>query len=274
MIKIDIPEIPLKSGERIPRIIHYCWFGEKPLPPLAEKCLNSWKRYLPDYIIILWDENTFDITAHPYTREAYETKKWAFITDYVRLYVLYHLGGIYMDTDVEVIKPLTRFLADPAFTCFEPPNYIYPDQVVIQTGMLGADKNNLWIKKMLDYYKNKRFLDKDRVPDLTANPIPLTDITIREFGLKLDQRLQRLMNSVVIYPQEYFSPINWKDRIIKKTENTYAIHYFSGSWISKEERTKYITLRKQAGLLIKNILGTKNYNIMADTLWRRFFKLK
>jgi hypothetical protein len=179
-----------------------------------------------------------------------------------------------MDTDIEVIKKLDSFLTDPAFTCFEPPNYIYPDLIVIQTGLLGAEKGNLWIKKMLDYYENKSFLDKNGVPDLTANPIPLTDITIKEFGLKLDQSFQALMNSVVIYPQEYFCPINWKDRKINKTNNTYAIHHFSGSWISDEVSGKYVKLRKLAGLLLTKILGTKNYDIVADTLWRKFSKLK
>jgi mannosyltransferase OCH1-like enzyme len=274
MIKINIIEIPLKSDEKIPRLIHYCWFGAKPLPSLVRKCLKSWKRYLSDYKIILWDETTFDISAHPYIREAYDAKKWAFITDYIRLYVLYHFGGIYMDTDVEVIKPLTRFLTDPAFTCFQPPNHIYPDQIVIQTGMIGAEKGNLWIKKMLDYYENKKFLDKNGIPGLTANPFPLTDITMKEFGLKLDQSFQTLMNSVVIYPQEYFCPINWKDRKIKKTKNTYAIHHFLGSWISDEASSKYVKLRKQVGLLLKKILGAKYYNIVANALWRKFFKLQ
>jgi mannosyltransferase OCH1-like enzyme len=273
MIKIDIPEIQLKSGEKIPRLIHYCWFGRRPLPSLARKCLKSWKRYLPDYKIILWDENTFDITNHPYAKEAYDTKKWAFTTDYIRLYVLYHFGGIYMDTDVEVIKPLNRFLRDPAFTCFEPPNYIYPDQIVIQTGMIGAEKGNLWIKEMLNYYEDKRFLDKNGVPDLTPNPIPLTDITIKEFGLILNQSSQMLMNSVVIYTQEYFCPINWKDRKIRKTKNTYAIHYFSGSWISDNKSGEYIKVRKRVGLLLKSILGENKYNIIANALWRKFFKL-
>lgn len=272
MIKIDIPEIPLEPGEKIPRLIHYCWFGGKPLPSLARKCLKSWKRYLPEYEIILWDETTFDIAAHPYVKEAYNAKKWAFVADYVRLYVLYHFGGIYMDTDVEVIRQLNRFLTDPAFTCFEPPNYICPDQIVIQTGMIGAEKGNLWIKKLLDYYHDKRFLDINGTPDLTANPIPLTVITIKEFGLKPDQSFQTLMNSVVIYPQEFFCPIDWKDRKIKKNKNTYAIHYFTGSWISEEESCNYTKYRKQAGLLLKKILGEKKYNIVADVLWRKFFR--
>jgi len=274
MTKIDIPEIPLNSGEKIPRLIHYCWFGGKPLPSLSKKCLKSWKRYLPDYKIILWDETTFDIAVHPYTREAYGAKKWAFITDYIRLYVLYHFGGIYMDTDVEVIKPLTRFLTDPAFTCFQPPDHIHPDKIVIQTGMIGAEKGNLWIKKMLDYYENKSFLDKNGVPDLTANPFPLTDITIKEFGLKLDLSFQTLMDAVVIYPQDYFCPINWKDNKIIQSENTYAIHHFSGSWISDKQYSKSIKLRKQAGIFLKKTFGENNYNIVANALWRKFFKLK
>lgn len=274
MIKISLPETTLRPGERIPRLIHYCWFGGKPLPSLAKKCLKSWKRYLPDYKIILWDESTFDITLHPYTREAHDAGKWAFVSDYVRLYVLYHIGGIYMDTDVVIIKPLDGFLTDPAFTCFEPQNYIDPDTILIQTGMIGAQKGNEWIGKLLDYYDSRRFLDNKGTPDLTANPGPLTDISVREFGLKPHLSLQRLKDSVVIYPQEYFCPMDWKDKKPKITANTYAVHHFSGSWIPNGNCSPYVKLRKKAGLLFKKIIGTDNYNVIAETLWRRFLKLK
>ena len=131
MIKIQIPETPLNPNEQIPRIIHYCWFGGKPLPSLAKKCLKSWKKYLPDYKVICWDENSFDVYAHPFTKEAFESKKWAFITDYVRLYVLNEVGGVYMDSDVEVIKPIDEFLINSAFSSFESP-YLIP------TGLMAS----------------------------------------------------------------------------------------------------------------------------------------
>ena len=103
----------------IPKVIHYCWFGKKPLPPLAVNCIDSWKKFCPDYEIIEWNEKNFDINSNTYVREAYENKKWAFVSDYVQLYALYNYGGIYMDTDVQVLKPLDAFLNDQAFSGFE-----------------------------------------------------------------------------------------------------------------------------------------------------------
>ena len=117
----------------IPKIIHYCWFGRGQMPALAEKCLASWSKYLPEYKVMVWNEDTFDIDAHPYTREAYQARKFAFITDYVRLWALKEHGGVYMDTDVEVIRPLDEFLDNPAFSGFE-------DETHIPTGIMASEK--------------------------------------------------------------------------------------------------------------------------------------
>ena len=135
MIKIQLPTFELKQNEKIPRLIHYCWFGGKPLSPLAKKCIRSWGKFLPDYTLVCWNENSFSFSSHPYTKESYEAKKWAFITDYVRLYVLYNYGGIYMDTDVEIIKPIDKFLIHGAFSSFESP-------VQIPTGLMASSKNS------------------------------------------------------------------------------------------------------------------------------------
>ena len=146
----------------IPKIIHYIWVGGKPLTPLAEKCIQSWKKNCPDYEIKRWDESTFDINQNQYCKEAYESKKWAFVSDYIRLKVLFEYGGIYMDTDVEVIKPLDEFLVHPAFSGFE-------NNTQIPTGIMAAEKNNKWIENLLNDYNHRHFIKEDGSFDYTTN---------------------------------------------------------------------------------------------------------
>jgi mannosyltransferase OCH1-like enzyme len=264
MIKLNVKEKSLLENEKIPRIIHYCWFGGKPLPSLAKKCIKSWKKYLPDYQIIRWDEDSFDILAHPYTKEAFENKKWAFITDYVRLYVLYEIGGIYMDSDVEIIKPLDKFLQHSAFSSFESPYHI-------PTGLMASSKNNNWIKVLLQYYDNRSFLDSEKTPNLTTNTVVITEISQEQFNLKIENRYQVLLDDVHIYPSEYFCPMNWSIKKIEPTENSYALHHFAGSWIEGKEKEKYIKFRKKLGVYFINIIGNSFYNKIADKTWRKFF---
>ena len=157
----------------IPKIIHYCWFGNNPLPPIAEKCLKSWQKYCPDYELKLWNEKTFDIRCNDYVKEAYEAKKFAFVTDYVRLWAIYHYGGIYMDTDVEVLKPLDRFLVHPAFSGFEGPQRI-------PTGIMASEKHGKWAGQELEYYQNRHFLKEDGTLDLTTNVTIITDNLVND----------------------------------------------------------------------------------------------
>ena len=138
----------------IPKKIHYIWVGGNPLTPLAEKCIESWKKYCPDYEIVRWDESNFDVNQNQYCKEAYENKKWAFVSDYIRLKVLYEEGGIYMDTDVEVVKPLDKFLSNPAFSGFE-------NDTMIPTGIIASEKNNPWVDKLLKKYDDKHFIKKN-----------------------------------------------------------------------------------------------------------------
>ena len=147
----------------IPKIIHYCWFGRGKMPELAERCIASWKKHLPEYQYILWNEDNFDITSVPYVKEAYEARKFAFVTVYVRLYALYHFGGVYMDTDVEVLKPLDRFLDLPAFSGFE-------SDKEIPTGIMASEKHGEWAQEMLTYYGDDRhFVLPDGTLDMTTN---------------------------------------------------------------------------------------------------------
>ena len=236
--------------EEIPKKIHYCWFGRGKMPELAEKCIASWKQYLPDYEIIEWNEDNFDINANQYVKEAYKNKKFAFVTDYVRLYVLYNYGGIYMDTDVEAIKPLDIFLKHKAFSGFENNNYI-------PTGIMASQAKNKWIKLLLDEYNDLKFIKKDGSFDLTTNVIRISNKTQEHYHLKLNDTYQDL-GDVVLYPHDYFCPKDWETGKIFLTKNTYTIHHFNGSWHSKREKKqiekKYLLIEKYG-----DELGNKKY---------------
>ena len=211
----------------IPKIIHYCWFGGKPKPKLAEKCLQSWKKLCPDYQILEWNEDNFDISTAPlYVRQAYEAGRWAFVTDYVRLRGLTELGGIYMDTDVEVIRPLDPFLEQKAFAGFE-----HVERV--QTGLLACEKGFPLFLDFLRYYDNATFLRPDGTVDTTTNVEVLPNLC-KQHGLVLNDKLQ-MVEGLAIYPREVFCPVDFDTKKLKKTRKTVTIHWFSGSWHTQEE---------------------------------------
>jgi mannosyltransferase OCH1-like enzyme len=225
----------------IPKIIHYCWFGKGDMPKLETECIRSWKKHLPDYEFVLWNEERFDVTKHPYVKEAYEAKKYAFVTDYVRLYALYYYGGIYMDTDVEVLKPLDSFLVHKAFIGCE-------SDVLLGTGTIGAESGHPWIKDLLAEYENKRFI----LPDGSYNTIPNTylvaEFTKKAYGWEPKDAYQVLKEDLHVYPFDFFCAKDLRTGKICANENTYTIHRFSGSWKSKREK-----LNDE----IKRIIGTK-----------------
>jgi len=221
----------------IPKIIHYCWFGRNPLPKMAVECIESWKKHCPDYEIIEWNEDNFDIKSNRYTKEAYESKKWAFVTDYVRLFVMYHHGGIYMDTDVEVLQNLDCFLGHKAFSGFQ-----NIDEV--PTGIMASEKGNDWVKYLLSYYDDHSFLKPNGEPDVTNNVVTITRMTTEYTNLRLDNTYQETDKGIVFYPKEYFCPfdyINYQNKKLRSesiTKNTYALHHFMGSWNSKGQKFK------------------------------------
>ncbi len=225
----------------IPKTIHYCWFGRGPKGELAEKCIASWKKFCPDYAFKEWNEDNFDLNTNLYVRQAYDNRKFAFVTDYVRLYALYTEGGIYMDTDVEILKPLDDFLKHQAFSSFENNNKI-------PTGIMAADQENPWIKDLLDEYTELVFLDSEGNMDLTTNVERITNLTLEKYGLIPVSSYQELGCGVVtIYPHDYFCPKDWNSGELHLTENTHTIHHFAGSWHTADEkrftakRQKYIT---------------------------------
>lgn len=226
----------------IPKKIHYCWFGGKPLTEQVQKCIASWKKFCPDYEIIEWNEDNFDIECCPYVSEAYQAEKWAFITDYARLWTLYTYGGIYMDTDVEVIGDLNAFLSNMAFSGFE-------NEEQIPTGIIAAEKGNPWIKRLLDYYKGRHFILEDGCLDLTTNVETITKITKTYYPVQLNNTYQ-MLGDVTFYPKDYFCPKDFETHEIHLTDNSVTIHHFSGSWVTAEERILHENINK-----VKNKYG-------------------
>lgn len=221
----------------IPKKIHYCWFGRGKMPELALKCIESWKKHLPEYEIKEWNEDNFDLNMYPYVREAYDNRKFAFVTDVVRLYALYHEGGIYMDTDVEVLKPLDAFLDCPAFSGFE-------DDVHVPTGIMASEKGGKWAKENLAYYDGRHFVNEQGELDLTTNVTTITNYML-PYGLKQNNTLQQFPGLITFYPKDYFCPKSYEDGKIYLTDNTYTIHHFAGSW-----QTPYRKFVCQVGHLV------------------------
>lgn len=220
----------------IPRKIHYIWLGNRPLDKVSLKCLKSWEYFLPDYEIVRWGDKECEtiIQGNKYARQAYDAKKYAFVSDYLRVYILYHYGGIYMDTDVQIFKPIDRFLVDRAFTCFE-------DKTHIPTALMAAGKGNQWMKALLAYYDDRDFIDAEGVMDLTTNVISITNIS-QQMGFVPNGEEQIFADGVHIYTKDYFCPIDTKNKSNDVfTENTYAAHLYNGSWRSplRQKLSKY-----------------------------------
>ena len=235
----------------IPKIIHYCWFGRSSLPSTVQACIQSWQKYLPDYEIIEWNEDRFDINSVRFVQDAYLSKKYAFVADYIRLYALYHYGGIYFDTDVQVLKPINRFLACDAFVSFE------LNTNSIATCVIGSKQNGELIRDFLNIYKNKSFFKIDGKPDLTPNVVYLTTLLYAKNN-KLDTlKINLIEGYAYVYPSEYFCPELIKKGKYKVTKHTYIIHHFSGSWLPKKIKFKMIVSKligRRASLLLKRII--------------------
>lgn len=205
----------------IPQKIHYCWFGGNEKNELAKKCIASWKQYCPDYEIIEWNEDNFDVTCNEYCSQMFQEKKWAFLTDYVRLRVVYEFGGIYLDTDVELLKSLDDFLGLEAFMASEDGKYV-------NTGLgFGASTYHPVIKENMEYYEQ---LSGDIQPQKCPG---ITTEILEKYGYSNARSIAEVCG-VKIYPREYFSPKDYYTERIHLTKNTVSIHHYSGSWCGKE----------------------------------------
>ena len=206
----------------IPKKIHYCWFGQGKLSSKARKCIQSWKKYCPDYEIIEWNENNFNVNQNEYTKKVYREKKYAFLSDYARLKIIYEQGGIYLDVDVEVVKSFDDLLSNKAYFGFESNEYA-------NTGAgFGAEKGNRAVKILLEQYD--QLLDGTK--DVIGCPILNTQGLV-QFGLKLNGEWQELEDCIV-YSSDYFNPYDDPTGRLNKTKNTYSIHWYAKSWLDKK----------------------------------------
>ncbi len=234
----------------IPQKIHYCWFGRNPLPADALKCIASWRKYLPGYEIIEWNEDNFDVNAIEYTAQAYEAKKYAFVSDYARFKILYEHGGLYFDTDVEVIRPMDDIIAAGAFMGIEKSLATTAGQgwIGVNAGLgLGAEPGLPIYRKILDFYNRRSFLRETST--VVTN---VTQLLILE-GLRNENEMQ-LVAGIRIYPAEYFCPMDSTTGITQTTAATVSIHHYSCSWINHNSFNYQLYVLKKA--LIK-IFGAK-----------------
>ena len=245
----------------IPKIIHYCWFGRGSKNELATKCIESWKKFLPDYEIKEWNEDNFDVNLYPYAKEALENRKFAFVTDVVRLYALYTEGGVYMDTDVEVLKTYNPFLHHEMFSGFETNNYV-------PTGMMAAEKGSIWAKELLEQYNDRHFVLEDGSFDLTTNTSVITEY-MKFKGLLLNNKYQDFPGLCTMYPSEYFCPKDHTTGKIKCTKNTVCIHHFAGSWLP---HSFWGDLRHNLKYLLVKMMGERGGAMVSDVFSGRIFK--
>ena len=236
---------------KIPKIIHYFWLSDEEMPELIVHCIQSWKKTMPDYTIKCWNDENFDVNICQYTKEAFLAKKYAFVSDYVRLYALYYEGGIYLDTDVEVFKRFDDLLNDAVFFGFE-------NSHTIATCIFGSEKGNPIFKKFLDHYAAREFILPNGKYDLTPNPVFITNI-MRQSGAIIDGTKQKI-DDVVIYPQDFFCPYDRATEQLDITEHTYSVHHFNGAWISKEKK-EIIEKRKQIIRKYGKLAGYVYYGI-------------
>jgi mannosyltransferase OCH1-like enzyme len=237
----------------IPKIIHYCWLSNDPFPDNIKACMDSWKKYLPDYELMLWNFDRFDKKSSLWVKQAFEAKKYAFAADYLRLYALYHYGGIYLDTDVEVIKPFDDLLDLPYFLGEE--NSL--SEIAIEAATIGAEKGCFWIGKCLEYYKNRRFVLGIGKYDIRTLPFIIKEIITENYLLTQvndKKAIHENEREIYILPVDYFSPKKWNDpTIFNLTKSTYSIHHFAGSW------KKHKTMKEKSREKI-SIIEIKIYN--------------
>lgn len=253
----------------IPKVIHYCWFGRNPLPELTIECIESWKKYCSDFEIKLWNEDNFNFEENQFAREAYQEKKWAFVSDYVRLKILYEEGGIYMDTDVKVLKPLESLLQHNAFSGFE-------NNQFISTAIMGSERKNPWIGYLLSYYEEKSFYKTDGSLNNETNVKIITRMTRERYPVCLDNSYQEFPD-FVLYPKDYFCPLDNRTGKLTITDNSYTIHLFDGSWLGgleKESMERAKVLNRTFGTFIGNALNSIIYNYKKNGIMGVLKKIK
>lgn len=241
----NVTGMPTEQRLSIPKKIHYCWFGEKELPDFLKECMESWNRYCPDYEVVRWDENTFDVKKYEYTRQAAEYGKWGFVSDVARLDILYQYGGIYMDTDVKLLKTLDNLLYQKGFVGVEQWGNINTG------GGIGAIPHHKMIREMLDYRLEFPFVMSDGSFNIETNGLYETMPFIRH-GMRIDNTLQ-VINDMTVYPASVFHPYNYMSCEERVEDNTVSIHYFYGGWMEEDDRGNREKTQKKYGEVIKRM---------------------
>ena len=227
------------------KTIHYCWFGQKEKPAIIKKCIESWHKWFPDYVIYEWNEANFDVNCNVYVKQAYMAKKYAFVSDYVRFWALEKYGGIYFDTDVEVVKDFSNLLDNEAFAGFETEEYVAPGLV-----LFAKNPHNEIMRKTREWYDAASFLD-DKGERIKINVCNIFTNILKEYGFQANGKLQNC-GGMLLYPKDYFCPFDDATGRLHKTENTYAIHWYAKSWMSKRK-----ILRNKITRVLHRIFGVK-----------------
>ena len=228
----------------IPKTIHYIWLGKGEKPKIFYQCLESWKKFCPDYEIKEWTEDNLDINICQYCKDAYSDKKYAFASDVLRFEILRQHGGVYLDIDVELLKKPDQFLENKFFTAFESESIVNPGLI------MGAEKNDAFVEKIVNLYKT---LDYRESRNREETVCTITSNQLKSMGFSMDNTFQKV-DDIALYPTEYFCPLNFKNGKLKKTKNTHAIHHYASTWLTKKQK---IALR--AKQLLHRMIGEKNY---------------
>lgn len=248
----------------IPKKIHYFWTGGGEIPDKSKACIESWKKFCPDYEIVEWNESNYDIQKCAYMKQAYDAKMWGFVPDYARLDIIYQEGGIYLDTDVEILRNLDSLLGRKAFMGFENPN-----SVALGLGF-GAEKGNPLIQKMRDAYHSLSFLGEDGMPILTPSPV-LTTQFLKAYGLKTNGKPQNIQG-IDIFPAEYFAPLCFLDNRLKITKNTYSIHWYHASWHTPEQKRQVRQSQRIYRIFGKHLGKYAVFGLRVGNKVKRLFK--
>ncbi len=239
------------NNSYIPKVVHYCWFGNKKKPRKVEKCIDSWKKHLPEYQLIEWNEQNFDVYQNSYIKEAYNAKKFAFVSDIARINALQKYGGIYMDTDVEVLRKFDDLLINQCVLGFEEKNFV-------ATSFIAISKNHSLLEEFFLLYQNEKFLKSDGNYNMKTNVERLTNLLLDK-GLEMNGKHQTLVDDIKIYPKEYFSPYDYINCTYDITDKSYCIHHFYVTW---HPWTTH--LKKYIKSIIVKIIGRKNMNLIRN----------